>query len=403
MRSWIVVCVLLLPTLAQADLRVWEQGVDESGELQNPHEHRFVDVMGLAQPALALRFRDSEFGGYATSPQVRRMRIGIHAQPIWWVRMMLEVEVGFEAIRLQDGYLELRPTRYLRLTAGRFRVGLTGPGRFHESNLAFVERPAYTELLAIRQDGFRVHGEVGSDDSVSPTFQYALSVFAANDFAEGELKGVGLALDLRLHFLGVPEGAEEENDRARNSRPRLALGGTLYSNCQSTWQRGFGTDIEFRAFGLYVSGGYFWYTSGPANGSFGYEECGESLAADPSRNVHSGGHVQVQYVLPEVLFPVPRQALEVLARLDYIDPRSPYDSGRPLRGGDSELVPLTTFGASRYGLTVGLTWWATPNGWLRLQLNYRHEFETEDVMVVDGELLSSPRNDVLWLQLQGKL
>lgn len=413
MRVFVVTCVVLcaivLPSIAHADLRVWEQGRDEeTGELRNPDEHRFVDLMGLAQPALALRFRDDELGGFATSPQIRRMRLGMHAQPWWWVGMVLEVEVGFESLRLQDGYLELRPTRYARVTAGRFRLGLTGPGRFHESQLAFVERPAYSELVPIRGDGFRVHGEIGGEaGSATPTFQYALSVIAANDFLAGELQGVGLALDLRLHLMGLPTGANEENDRARNTRPRIAVGGTLYSNCRGAWTRGFGLDGELRAFGLYVSGGYLWYTSNAADGRFGYEECGDGVAP-PERQVHSGAHVQVQYMLPELLFPVPRQALEVLARLEFTDPESPFDSGRRLRGGDEDTpgyrVPNSTAGATRYGLTVGVTWWATPEGWLRLMLNYRHEFEGETfVDPASGRAFDSPQNDVLWLQLQGKL
>ena len=408
-RFFVVVCALVVPSLTHADLRVWEQGRDpESGELRSPDEHRFVDLMGLAQPALALRFRDDAFGGFATTPQLRRMRLGVHAQPWWWVGMVLEIEVGFESVRLQDGYLELRPARYARLTAGRFRIGLTGPGRFHESNLAFVERPAYTEMLPIRQDGFRIHGEVGGGArSTTPTFQYALSIVAASDFLAGELEGVGLALDLRLHVLGLPDGADEENDRARNTRPRIALGGTLYSNCHGAWTRGFGADGELRAYGLYVSGGYFWYTSNAADGRFGYDECGEGFAP-AERQVHSGAHVQVQYMLPEILFPVPRQALEVLARWELSDPESPYDSSRPVRGGGVDTpgyrTPGDPRGATRHGLTVGVTWWATPEGWLRVMLNYRHEFEDETILdPVSGRSFTSPQNDVLWLQIQGKL
>lgn len=409
MRTIVVICALIIPTLAHADLRVWEQGRDEhTGELRSPDEHRFVDLMGLAQPALQLNFRDDELGGFATRPQVRRMRLGIHAQPWWWVGMVLEVEVGFESLVLQDGYLELRPTRYARVSAGRFRIGVTGPGRFHESNLAFVERPAYSNQVPIRGDGFRVHGDIGGEaGGRTPTFQYAVSIIAANDFLSSEVKGVGLALDLRLHVMGLPNGADEENDRARSTRPRIAVGGTLYSNCRASWERGFGLDAELRAFGLYVSGGYLWTTSSIADGQLGYGQCGDAIAP-PERQVRSGAHVQVQYLLPELLFPVPHQALEVLARFELTDPESPFDSSRRLRGGDEDTpgyrVPSSTNQASRYGLTVGVTWWATPEGWLRLQLNYRHEFETETfVDPVSGQSFDSPRNDVLWLQLQGKL
>ncbi|MEM9075170.1 MAG: hypothetical protein AAGE52_42120, partial [Myxococcota bacterium] len=273
-------------------------------------------------------------------------------------------------------------------------------------------------------------GRIGDTEegAFKPVFEYQLGAFVGGGPNEPDNADNALLYTARLglHVLGVPEGASEESDIARNTRPRLSLAGSVVSNCNGdeNWNRGWNTDAEFRWMGLYVSTSFFWLKNGPAkSGQLGYGNgCGQGFnlpEGDPERPttepidfISRGAHLQVQYVLPEVLFPVRNQALEVLARFDWVDPNTPFESGRAIRGpSDPEASPQYVAPGSiddpgnaptRYRLTFGINWFPTSDQSLRIQLNYQHNRESEDIVTGLGST-GSVRNDVLWLQITAGL
>ena len=221
---------------------------------------------------------------------------------------------------------------------------------------------------------------------------------------------------MKLHVLGLPEGAAAESDIARNTRPRVGIAGGVYSNCddRENWNRGWTADAELRWQGLYASASFVWFKNGPASSNqFGYgERCPGQDGPDgnPYRFVSVGAHAQVGYVLPEVLFPVRQQALEVLARFDWVNPNAPFDSENKILGGDERhpqyVAPTELNDAdnapTRYRMTFGINWYPTGQQTLRLQLNYQINRELEDIVTTEGDIVGV-RNEVLWLQITAGL
>ncbi len=400
-----------------ADARVFERGRDaETGEIPQPREHRYVDLTAFLQPGLLLRFADDGPLVNDTDELVlHRARIGVDASPVWWARLKLEADLAEGSFQLTDAFVELRPHPAVHLTLGRMPAPFLLAYRFHESNLGFVDRPLYTPLaeqraflsmFAPRDLGVRVSGRVGDLEpgAHTPVFEYALAAMTRperramrpEDGSEWIYTG-----RVAFHPLGIADGEAYEGDLARNTVPRVAVGGGVYTGCELDWSRAFTADVELRWQGLYVSGAYVWSKNGPAaDRQLGYGRCGGGATGD--RTVSAGSHAQVAYVLPELLFPVRGQALEVMARFDWVQPEAPFDPDRRLRGGTTShpdyVVPNTLDGPrgpERNRWSFGLTWHASMSTPMRVQLVYQHHREAEDV----AGLVGQTRNDVLWLQI----
>lgn len=405
-----------------ADARVFERGRDaETGEIPQPREHRYVDLTAFLQPGLLLRFTD----GARLEDDARRLndtdeivlhraRLGIDASPVWWARLKLEADLAEGSFRLTDAFVELRPHPAVHLTFGRMPAPFLLAYRFHESNLGFVDRPLYTplaeqraflEMFAPRDLGVRVSGRVGDLEpgAHTPVFEYALAAMTRPERGVRPEDGSEWIYSGRVAFhpLGIADGEAYEGDLARNTVPRVAVGGGVYTGCERDWSRAFTADLELRWQGLYVSGAYLWSKNGPASDrELGYGRCGGGTTGD--RTVSAGSHAQVAYVLPELLFPVRGQALEVMARFDWVQPEAPFDSERRLRGGTTShpdyVMPSTLDGPrgpERSRWSFGVTWHASTSTPMRVQLVYQHHREAEEVAGLPAKL----RNDVLWLQI----
>ena len=415
-----------------ADIRVWENGGDEeTGEARDSSGNRFLDLSAFAQPGFVLRFADEFAGRTDNTPVLQRARFGINTRLQWWLRMRMEVELA-PTPNLQDAFLEFMPHDGFHLRAGQFQLPFLRSYQFNELNLGFIDRPLYTPLggfrstiryLSPRDIGVMGLGKIGdlTTGSTSPVFEYWLGAFLGRgaNTPTNDDNAFLYAARVQLHAFGVPLGANSESDIARNTRPRLALAASVYSNCddRENWNRGFNADAEFRWLGLYLSGAFFWFKNGPATkGQLGYGDfCGQGYNTDsppdspPFNFISRGAHAQVQYVLPEVLFPVRNQAFELLARFDWVDPNTPYASGRPLLGSEDspQYAPPTDIDDSdnaptRYRITLGINWFPTAAQTLRVQLNYQINRELEDIETPDGTIVGV-RNEILWLQITAGL
>jgi hypothetical protein len=412
-----------VPT-ARADMRVFERG----GEEGKAREHRYLDITGFLQPGWIFRLADENAGANDSGPWLQRARVGLTAQPVWWLRARMEIEFA-PVPTLQDAYLEFRPHAAFTLRAGQFLVPFLRAYQFNELNLGFLDRPTYTPIspdrsflryLNPRDVGVMARGHIGdtSPGATSPVLEYNLGLFIGRgpNAARNDDDAFLYALRLQLHALGVPEGVHAESDLARNERPKLGIAAAVYSNCddRANWNRGFDADAELRWKGLYASASFVWFRNGPAsNDQFNYGDfCVGTVGPDgnPLEFISAGAHAQVQYVLPKALFPVKNQELELLVRGDWVDPNSPYDPTRPIRGGDENhagYVPPTRVNDSdnaptRFRMTFGLNWFPTGNQELRFQINYQHIRELEDMVTSQGVLVGV-KNDILWLQFTAGL
>jgi len=411
------------PSPAEADIRVWEQNAEEGDD---PRQHRYLDLTAFLQPGWIIRVdADDPNSGVANDgPWLQRARMGFRAQLVWWLRARMEVEFSPTPL-LADAYLEFTPHDYFHLRAGQFGVPFLRAYLFNELNLGFLDRPLYVPIspdrntiryLSARDIGVAASGRIGNlrEGATMPVFEYNLGVFMGQKENQNlnNNKAYLYAGRLQLHVLGLPQGVAAESDLARNTRPRLAVAGSVYSNCddRGNWNRGWNADAEFRWQGLYASASFVWFFNGPAtNDQFGYGEfCGEAAEGMPPkpRFVSRGAHMQLQYVLPEMLFPVRNQALELLARFDWADPNSPHDPDNPILGGDenspgynppSRLLDSDN-APTRYRLTFGINYFPTATQTLRIGINYQMNREMENIVVAEGEIIGV-RNEIFWVQI----
>ncbi|MCA9580473.1 MAG: hypothetical protein KC416_01685 [Myxococcales bacterium] len=422
----LLVALLASATPAFADARVWEEEAEE-GKAPN----RYLDLTAFAQPGYLFRITSSDderFAGRTDStPWLQRARLGMRAQIEPWLRFRTELEMAPTPV-LQDAFFHIVLYDFLQFQLGQFQVPFLRAYQFNELNLGFLDRPIYTPLsgersflryLSPRDIGAMVLGFVGDTDTSSyePVFEYRLSAALGRgaNAPRNNDNALLYALRLQLHLFGLAEGEEAESDIARNPYPKAAVGVAGYSNCddRANWNRGFTLDGEFRWQGLYASGAFVWFRNGETSSvgeALGYEKkfCGGSqdAAGNPLEFVSRGVHTQLQYLLPRQVFAVPGQDLEVLARFDWVDPNSPYDSGNPFFGGgqgdagystpsnydDSDNAP------TQYRLTFGLNWFPTGRQTLRLSMNYQHNREAEDIQTAEGFVVGIT-NDILWFQL----
>jgi hypothetical protein len=408
-----------LPATARAEKRVWERGSPE-----DPKDHQFLDLTAFAQPGWVFRFADENAGVTESGPWLQRARSGFRAQLLWWLDMRMEVEFAPVA-NLQDAFLELRPHPAFRLRGGQFLVPFLRAYQFNELNLGFLDRPIYTPInpdrtfiryLSPRDVGVMALGHLGdtTPGATTPVFEYNVGAFIGRgpNVIRNDNDAFLYAVRLQLHVFGVPDGVEAESDLARNQHPKVGLAAAVYTNCddRANWNRGWDADAELRWRGLYASGSFLWFRNSPAaNDQFGYGDfCVGSTGPDgnPLDFVSTGAHFQVQYVLPRHWIPFKGHDVELLARIDWVSPNSPYDGGRPILGGgpghpnyvapsrinDSDNAP------TRWRLTFGLNWFPTGSQELRFQINYQHNRLLEDIVVSEGVLLGV-KNDMLWIQM----
>lgn len=412
------------PPAASADLRLWEQNAEEDAE----GDHRFFDLTAFLQPGFILRQGDEYSGVSDTTFWLRRARLGFRAQLTDWLRARMEIEFAPTPV-LADGYLELAPHDYIHLRVGQFGIPFLRAYLFNELNLGFLDRPLYTprapdrktiRYLSPRDVGAMISGRIGdlTEGAHTPVFEYQLGMFIGQKENQRQNNDDAFlyAGRLQLHILGLPEGAQAESDLARNTHPRIAAAASVYSNCddRGNWNRGWNVDAEFRYEGLYASASFVWFKNGPAlENYFGYGDfCGPAPEGQPRRPrfVSRGAHFQLQYVLPEMLFPVPNQALELLARVDWSDPNSPFDPNRPILGGDEttpgyappSAIDNSDNAPTQMRLSFGLNWFPTNTQQLRLGINYQHVRELEDIVTTEGYVVGV-KNDVFWIQITAGL
>ena len=442
----LLACLVVAPRVAQADIRVWEQNGEEGDD---PKSYRWLDLTAFLQPGWIFRLTDplctpagadcseggdgtrQDFSGVTDShPWLQRARAGFRAQIAWWLQARLEVEFS-PTPSLQDAFLEMMPHPAAQIRLGQFQIPFLRAYQFNELNLAFIDRPLYTPIspdrpviryLSPRDVGIMFHGAIGdlTEGASSPVFEYQAGAFLGRgaNVNRNDNDAFLYAIRTQLHILGLPEGAAAESDIAYNERPRIGVAAGVYANCddRANYNRGFTADAEVRFRGLYASAAFIFFRNSESMrlGDFlGYDDfCTGSVGPDGVTEldfISRGAHAQVGYILPKVLFPIPRQKLELLARLDWVDPQTPYDRDRFLRGDQSSsayVAPPRLLDSdnapTQWRMTFGLNWFPTGEQQLRLSINYQHNREAEDIVTSEGRVVGV-KNDRLWLQITAGL
>jgi hypothetical protein len=419
-----------LASPAAADFRLFADPEPEpprEGEVppDEPEEpRRYLDLTAYAQPGYIFRFDDEEVPVEVDDDHfwIVRARFGFKAKVNELLRFRLEIETTPNP-NLTDAYFDLDFHPAFRMRVGQFQLPFLRTFQFSERDLGFIDRVGYVpanpdrkffRYLSPRDIGLMFTGRVG-DEEWGPTFEYWVGAFLGR--GPNQTRDVDSAflfsLRLQLHLLGVPEGISAESDLANNERPRVAVAVAGYTNCddRSQFNRGMTVDAEFRWRGLFAWASFVRFFNGPSDGfgeALGYaSDAGCPRQEDRPEpllpHIAWGTSLQVQYVLPELFFPVHNQALEVLARFDYADPNSPR--GGFLGGGESdpEYFAPTSYDDSdnpptTWRLTFGLNWFPTREQQLRLSFNYQLKREPEAVNISGMEAVGVT-NDILWLQL----
>ncbi len=407
---------LLAPAHARADVRVWEQNADDVWH------HRWFAFTGFAQPGFIYRQNDPENSISDDNFWLQRARFGFRTQLHRYLQLRFEVE-GMPSPNLTDVYVDMPLHPAFSIRVGQFLLPFLRTYQINEANQAFIDRTLYTpqqpdrlalRYLSPRDVGLMFTGLVGNTDPdvESPALQYWAGVFlgrGANQVVNDD-NAFLYSARVNFHVLGPPKGADQESDLAHNEHPHVAAGAGLYTNCddRGNYNRGMTFDSEFRYRGFYAYASFVrFYNGAVRNDSLGkflaYDgSCGGGIAGAVD-SVAWGASVQAQYVLPQSVFPVADQALEVLARFDTVAPLNPAD-GSFLGGGtstpgyaappnykDSDNAP------SRWRLTFGLNWFPTHEQTIRLSVNYQLNRELENAVIAGREFVGV-KNDILWLQ-----
>jgi hypothetical protein len=424
---------------ARADIRVWEE-LPEGAEEGEADPIRYFDLTAFTLPGFIWRQDDPENNNPLptdTGFWLRRTRFGFAAQAFPWLFFRFEAEAT-PNFALQDAYLDFRFHPAFTLRIGQYQLAFLRTFQFNAVNLAFNDRvlfvPAspdrgFLRYLSPRDIGAMATGLIGPDDG--PTFQYWLGAFNGRgpNQTRNSNNSILWSLRLQMHLFGPPERVEWESDVARSEEPKLAIATAAYTNCddRSQFNLGWTVDAEFRYRGLFASAAFVRFNNGPVGSESGFfnglgralgygnpEGCvgvptgdtmpdGSNIYTVPY-HVALGASAQVQYVLPELLFPAEGMALEVLFRFDWAAPNNP-DNGT--FGGGDETTPGYSPPDSYANVdnpptqlraTFGINWFPTSEQGFRFSLNYQHRREIEDVIDVDRRIVGI-KNDILWLQL----
>jgi hypothetical protein len=422
----LLVLATLVASPASADFRLFEDPEEfEAAEGEEPLEaERFLDFTAYAQPGYIYRFDDDEVPVEIDDDHfwIVRARFGFKAKVNDWLRFRLEMETTPNP-NLTDAYFDFDFHPAFKMRLGQFQLAFLRTFQFSERDLAFIDRVGYVpanpdrkffRYLSPRDIGLMFTGRVG-DEEYGPTFEYFVGAFLGR--GPNQTRDVDsallFALRLQLHILGVPEGVSAESDLAYNERPRVGVAAAGYTNCDDRGQfnRGLTLDAEFRWRGLFAWGSFVRFFNGPSDdfgAALGYaSETGcprqEDRAEPLEPHIAWGVSGQVQYILPDLIFPVPEQALEVLFRFDWADPSSPRGGFLGGGEGDPGYFPPDSYDnadnpPTTWRLTFGLNWFPTREQQLRLSFNYQLKRE-EEVVVISGMRAVGVTNDILWLQL----
>jgi len=357
---------------------------------------------------------------------VQRARIGFQSQLMRYVS--IKVEYGARVNALEDAYVDAKLHPAFNVRLGQFQVPFLRTYLFSDSKLAFIDRVVYTpqaqerdalRFLGARDIGFVFNGRVPfMQGPNAPTLSYWAGMYLgkginqSSNFNDAYMYTARVQLDA----LGVPDGADAQSDLARNTTPRVSVGGGVYSNSddRKIWNRGFTADAEFRYQGLYAEGSFVWFKDSASAGlgsALGYGDfCTGAPGLTPQ--IATGGSAQIGYTLPALLTGE-HQSVEVLARFDQVNPESPcnVNTGHcAFFGGGTNTpgyVPPPTYSdtdnpPSRYRVTAGLNFYPNNKQQLRLSLNYMLNRETENV-VQSGTTYVGVKNDIIWLQMTAGL
>jgi hypothetical protein len=406
---------------------VWQEVAAEDAQ-----DVPYFDLTAYLQPGYIIRHDDEDVAAMTTIPAsddhfwLRRARVGFRTLIHPWLFARLELEAAPSPV-LTDAYVDVLAIPELQIRVGQYKVPFLRSAGFSESSTGFLDPPLYLptardrgflRYLQPRDVGIMLHGIVGDVD-FGPAVSYGAGVFLGNGANPTSNPDASLMVTARVEgdLFGVPIGAGVENDLARNDRPRIGLGAGVLSTCDDAgdFERGFTVDAELRYEGIYASAAFVRFRNGPASDDvwtslMGYDQeeaCGGESAMFLPDHLAWGAHVQAQYVLPQLLFPVDGQSLELLARWDIAQPHEPNDG---FLGGDDTspgYVAPTSYAAdaeqppNQWRLTFGLNWYPTDETRLRLGLSYQHRRETEDVLPLGptGPRIGDLSNDILWLQL----
>jgi hypothetical protein len=392
-------------------------------------DHRWLDITGFLQPGFIARLDDVADPLHAAVTDdtfwLQRARLGFRAQLFTWLRMRVELELS-PTPTLQDGYVDIVPHPAIGLRIGQFIVPFLQTFRFNELNLAFLDRAIYVPQsqdrsfirdLSPRDIGMSLSGRIGdlSPESHLPVLAYDVGMFIGRgaNVPTNDDDVFLFAGRLQLHALGLPEGVERQNDLARNSFPRAAVGFGAYSNCddRANWGRGFTLDVEARWEGLFFEAAFVWLRRGARDGTFlGNTDPGcrgtpgtGGVTGMTYEFVSRGAHLQLQYVLPQLLTGAglgifDAMELELLFRNDPVFGGGPggRDYAAPPNYTDSDNAP------SRWRMTFGINYYPTGQNQLRLGINYQLNREYEDVVSVVGTV-PAISNDIFWIQITAGL
>jgi len=408
----------LAPTTARADIRVWEENEDDIWH------HRWFAFTGFAQPGFLYRQNDKNNPSSQDQFWLQRARFGFRTQLHRFIQLRFEME-GMPTPNLTDVFVDMPFHTAFSIRFGQFLLPFLRTYQINEVNQAFIDRLVYTpqqpdraalRYLNPRDVGIMFTGIIGNADPdvMSPAVQYWVGAFlgrGANQLIN-EDNAFLYSARVNVHVLGPPKAADQESDLANNENPHVAVGGGVYTNCddRGNYNRGVTFDSEFRFRGFYAYASFVRFYNGPVNGDglgkfLGYDGANSCRRKAASGEPHAawGASFQAQYVLPPMLFPVRDQALEVLARFDFVAPQNPADGS--FLGGGTETptyTPPTDYinsdnPPSRWRLTFGLNWFPTREQILRVSVNYQLNRETENAIIA-GDPFVGIANDILWLQ-----
>lgn len=413
--------IVLAASGARADIRIWEEHPD------SPWLHRDLWLTAYLQPGYIWR-QDDPNGLNPNQDNnfwVQRARLGIRAQLQRYLFLRLEYDARGNA--LADAYVDAKFHPAINIRVGQYQIPFLRTWLYSDSKLAFIDRVVYTPqaqardalaYLGARDIGLLAYGALpfaGGD--TAPTLQYWLGMYlgqgpnASNNFNDAYMYTARVQLDA----LGRPVGEDAQSDLARNTTPRVSIGGGVYTNCDDRhiWNRGFTGDAELRYEGLFIGASFIWFKTSPSSGlgdALGY---GSTCVGTPglAPQIATGGSAQVGYVLPE-LFTGKDQSVEVLARFDQVNPQSPcnrttgkcsFFGGGPATDGYVE--PDSLLGdnpPSHYRITSGLNFFPNNTQQLRLSVNYQIDRETEHI-TKSGNTFAGVKNDVIWFQMTAGL
>jgi len=239
------------PTLEALDQR--ERILERKLELQSEaaaERAKAAPAFGIGPNGLTARTADGSFSvrvhgllqldgrtffsaALPSNLEVRRARPILDATFLQLVDVRVMPEFGEGRAQLFDAYADLHPVTWLRLRAGKFKPPLGFERQQTDANRLFLEFSAPSNLLATRDVGVQLWGELGDG-----LFTYALGVFdGVPDSGNGDVdltdgKDVAVQLTAQpfkrtgvpvLQGVGLGIGASYGSQKGTAAAPNLAV------------------------------------------------------------------------------------------------------------------------------------------------------------------------------------